>query len=92
MPGWRVVGARCGVEQAVCAPDTWSTERDLALLEPLRANLAFLGIPVPAGAVRFDLVYAPASVRAGLWIGGATLLLLLVAGAVALVRRRSAAA
>ena len=92
MPGWRVVGPRCGAEQAACAPGTWPEGGDLALLEPLRANLAFLGIPVPAGLVRFDLVYAPDSVRTGLWIGGVTLLFVLGSGVLFLWRRRRTAA
>ncbi len=88
MPGWRVVDARCGAEEAACAPSTWPEGNGLALLEPVRANLAFLGIPVPAGPMTFELVYAPDSVRTGLWIGGVTLLFVLGSGALFLWRRR----
>ena len=58
----------------------------------MRANLAFLGIPVPAGRVTFELVYSPDSVRTGLWIGGATLLFVLGSGSLFLWRRRRTAA
>jgi len=92
IPGWQVVDAACGADEAACPEGKWPETGGPALLEPVRANLAFVGIPVPAGPVRFDLVYAPESVRNGLWIGGATLLLLLAAGVVARVRRRSAGA
>lgn len=92
MPGWQVVDAACGAEETACPAGTWPETGGPALLEPVRANLAFLGVPVPAGPVRFDLIYAPESVRNGLWIGGATLLLLLAAGVVASVRRRGTGA
>jgi hypothetical protein len=42
----------------------------------MRANLTLVGVPVPAGSYTFDLVYQPDSIRIGLWISGATLLLL----------------
>ncbi|MCZ7567197.1 MAG: YfhO family protein [Ardenticatenaceae bacterium] len=46
----------------------------------LRADLSFLGLPVPAGTTTVELVYWPASVRDGLFISVATLLFLLVLG------------
>ena len=52
----------------------------LPYLAPVRADLTLVGVPVPAGIVAFDLVYQPASVRYGLWIAGATLLVLIVLG------------
>jgi len=90
MPGWQVVDARCGMEETTCPAGTWPETGGLTFLEPVRTNLAFLGIPAPAGAVRFDLIYAPESTRNGLWIGGVTLLLLILAGILAHVRQRSA--
>ena len=86
-----VVDARCGAEEAACAPSTWPEGNGLALLEPVRANLAFLAIPVPAGPVTFELVYAPDSVHTGLWIGGVTLLFVLGSSALFLWRRRRTA-
>ena len=92
MPGWQVVDARCAGEEATCPAGAWPETGGITFLEPVRANLAFVGIPVPAGPVRFELVYAPQSVRSGVWIGGVTLLLLTVAGILVRVRRRSAGA
>ena len=64
MPGWRV-----DFGQQAAAP----------ALQPLRANLTLLALPVPPGDLTFDLVYQPDSVRLGLWISAATLLLLTLA-------------
>jgi hypothetical protein len=83
LPGWRIEHARCG--DAPCASGDLA---GLPLLQPLRADLTLIGVPLPPGAVRFDLVYAPASVRNGLWIALATLALLLLLGVLAAVRRR----
>jgi uncharacterized membrane protein YfhO len=65
MPGWRAFDV--GVD---------GRKTELALF---RANLTFLGLRVPAGERTIELVYWPSSVRNGLFISGATLILL-VAG------------
>ncbi len=80
MPGWRVEGA-AAAEPVLGLP----------AYEPLRANRSQIAIPIPAGESDFTLVYAPQSVRRGLWIGGATVaagLLLLAAQALARRARR----
>jgi hypothetical protein len=83
MPGWRVEGA---------PPATGESVLGLTPFGVNRANLTLLGIPVPAGSWRFDLVYEPASVRYGLWISAATLAVLgLGSGLAFLWRRRKAA-
>jgi hypothetical protein len=69
-----VTDARCG--QTSCA-DAANPLPALPLLAPVRADLALVAVPVPAGEVAFTLRYAPASVRHGLLIGGVTLLLCL---------------
>jgi hypothetical protein len=74
LPGWEVTDARCG--QTSCA-DAANPLPALPLLAPVRADLALVAVPVPAGEVAFTLRYAPASVRHGLLIGGVTLLLCL---------------
>jgi hypothetical protein len=61
MPGWRVVATR------------WPASVEAPLIQPLRANLTLLGVPVPAGESTIELRYEPASVRIGLWSGAATL-------------------
>lgn len=68
MPGWRIITSQ------------WPTAASAPLAAPLRVNLTLLGAPVPAGMVAFELIYAPDSVRAGLWIGGATVGLLALGG------------
>ena len=60
----------------------------LDLLVPQRANLTLIGVPVPAGAVDFELIYDPRSVRVGLWISLTTLAILLVLGIISLARTR----
>lgn len=54
MPGWRVEQARCDGE-VDCAEEFQLT----------RADLAFIGITTPPGAVSFELVYDPKSARYG---------------------------
>jgi uncharacterized membrane protein YfhO len=56
-----------------------------------RTNLTLLGVPIPAGSWRFDLVYEPASVRIGLWISGVTLILLALGAGIVFWRRSSPA-
>lgn len=69
MPGWQVTNHGIGAEDS--APIF-----GLPAFVPQRANLAFLAIPVPAGAHDLTLTYAPQSVTTGLWISAATLLAL----------------
>ncbi|MCB9138456.1 MAG: hypothetical protein H6642_08930 [Caldilineaceae bacterium] len=73
LPGWRIDNPRCAGD---ACPERNSS--DLPLLEPLRADLALIGVAVPSGDTSFELVYAPDSVRIGLWITLATLLALAV--------------
>jgi hypothetical protein len=79
MPGWRVqpIGAQVS-SPAPPAP-------------PVRTNLTLVGVPVPSGSYTFDLIYQPDSIRLGLWISGATVLLLgLVVAGRLLWNRRAA--
>jgi hypothetical protein len=73
MPGWRAQ-ARTATGESQALP-------------VLRADLAFLGIPVGPGATHIELTYRPASVTAGLALTVGTLAMLGVAWA---WRRRSA--
>ena len=75
MPGWRVQNVMCA---GGCQNET---PLGLQAFAPQRANLTLVGVPVPAGSFTFDLVYQPDSIRAGLWISGATLLVLVVLAA-----------
>ncbi len=75
MPGWRVQNVTCGGGCPDAAP------LGLRAFAPQRANLTLVGIPVPAGSFAFDLVYQPDSIRVGLWISAATLLVLVVLAA-----------
>jgi hypothetical protein len=84
MPGWQVIGADCGPQAAAC-DELQPLVAGLQFFTPYRANLSFVGLVVPAGPVRFELRYWPASVRNGLWISGTTLLLL---GIIAIGRGR----
>lgn len=81
MPGWRIANAKCrdqrAPENAECTTSQ-SPSANLQALTVYRTNLTLIGVAVPPGAVRFELVYWPASVRNGLWISGTTLLILLV--------------
>jgi len=84
MPGWRVEAALCdgepGCDVAMDGP---------ALLQPLRADLAFIGVWTPPGAVSFELVYDPDSARYGRLISLIALALIVYyAGWRWLVRRR----
>ena len=67
MPGWRV---QTEAQAGMPTPQ-----------QPVRADLTLVGIPVPAGAYTFDLIYQPDSIRLGLWISGAAVLLLAAATA-----------
>jgi hypothetical protein len=77
MPGWQVRAATCGTPEGAC-DGLQSPLANLQFFTPYRANLSFVGLLVPAGPVRFELHYWPTSVRNGLWVSGATLLLLLI--------------
>jgi hypothetical protein len=76
LPGWEI-------GQRSCSGHACPTQDEQArpYFLPMRANLTLLGIWLPAGVSTFVLRYDPPSVQQGLWIRGATLLLLL--GAVA---------
>jgi len=84
MPGWRVREAECAVRGAQFGVQDSGCER----LRVVRANLTFIGVPVPPGVVEFDLVYWPHSVFYGLVISGVTVILLALVSAVRLGRRR----
>ena len=73
MDGGQVVDAMCG---SVACPV--ADEQGRAYWLPMRADLTLLGIWLPAGESEFVLRYDPPSVRVGLWISGATLLLLVI--------------
>jgi hypothetical protein len=70
MPGWEATVVNGGVRRNVPV---------------LRTDLTFLGLPLMAGESTVELTYRPASVRLGLLVSAATLLLLV---AVALLSRR----
>jgi hypothetical protein len=65
MPGWQVEQATCD-DASACA--IGASIAELALLEPLRADLTLVGVPVAAGVTEFDLVYRPRSIIYGLAI------------------------
>lgn len=69
----------------------WQARLDGAAVPALRADLAFLGVLVPAGDHRLELDYRPPGYRAGLAISGASLVLLaaLVLAGPSPVRRRA---
>ena len=54
----------------------WEARLDGASVPTLRADLAFLGVLVPAGDHRLELSYRPPGYRAGLALSGASLVLL----------------
>jgi 4-amino-4-deoxy-L-arabinose transferase-like glycosyltransferase len=66
MPGWQATVRRPGEEASSPTP-------------VLRADVAFLGVPVGPGDSIVDVSYRPASVRVGLLISGALLALLALA-------------
>jgi hypothetical protein len=72
MPGWRVEEAECRAQQMECV-NLQSPIPNLPPLSVMRANLTFIGVPIPPGQIGFELVYWPESVRFGLWISGGTL-------------------
>lgn len=74
MPGWRVTAIEC--EGGVSCEVGGAHTSGLPLLAPVRANVSLVAIALPAGDVRFILEYAPDSVRTGLIISSATILLL----------------
>jgi hypothetical protein len=76
MPGWSVRSAECGLRNADCPQSPIANLQSFAVY---RANLSFIGVPLPAGHTSFDLVYWPDSVHYGLWISGAALGLLSLA-------------
>lgn len=78
MPGWRVDGA----------PASGAEILGLPAFSVQRAHLAFMAVPLPAGSYTFDLVYDPSEVRRGLFISGATLLVLVAVVVAGLLRRR----
>jgi uncharacterized membrane protein YfhO len=53
----------------------WKVQLDGLATEPLRADLALLAVPVPAGEHRIALAYAPRSWRWGRVVSGISLLL-----------------
>jgi hypothetical protein len=69
MPGWEVRNLSCAPGTEGCTMGGAAGE----LFRPVRADLTLVAVPVPAGTLQFDLVYAPASVRWGLWISAVTL-------------------
>jgi hypothetical protein len=75
MPGWRV--EECRGEQFSVFSDR-SSVLGLQPLSVYRTNLTLLGVPLPAGADCFALVYWPDSVRLGLWISAGALALFVV--------------
>jgi hypothetical protein len=73
LPGWTVIDLACG--NATC-PQTDVEGRPY--FAPVRANLTLVGLWVPAGDSTFQLRYAPDSVRFGLWISGATMVVIVL--------------
>lgn len=87
LPGWTVAAPTCGT--ATC-PFTDGAGRSYFL--PMRANLALVGVWLPAGANSFTLRYDPPTVRWGLWISGGTLSVLVLLALWHVARRPAAAA
>lgn len=83
LPGWEV---RCAGGCPAAAPVL-----GLPAYSVSRAHLAFLAVPLPAGAHEFELVYRPTSVRRGLAISGAALAVLAAAMLWAAAHRRRGA-
>jgi uncharacterized membrane protein YfhO len=68
----------------------WKAEVDGRPAEILRANYAFRAVTVPAGAHTVSMVFRPASWSLGLALSVLTVLVLLVGGSIAWLRRRNA--
>ena len=83
LPGWTILDATC--DGGPCPSQDDSGQ---AYLTPVRADYALVGVWLPPGHVTFDLAYQPASVIVGLWISGATLLLIACVGGWRLLARR----
>jgi hypothetical protein len=66
----------------------WRATADGRAVPVLPVNHLMLGVAVPAGASRVDLEYAPASVRAGLFLGLLALALLAGTGGATVLRPR----
>ncbi len=82
MPGWQV--------RNTAPQGTVPHESGLSTFTPYRVDLTLLGVLIPPGPVRFELVYWPQSGQRGLWISGSTLalLVLLVGWRIGTRRRR----
>ena len=85
MPGWHVSRSQCSGH--TCA-ETAAALDGVPLLQPVRADLTLIGIAIPSGQNSFDLSYWPDSLRIGLWVSGATMALLGLAGGIHWRRRR----
>jgi hypothetical protein len=72
MPGWRVEAAQS--QQATDGQGQEIEGRQELTVQ--RVNLTLLGVPLPPGRHSFHVVYAPESVRLGLWISSLTLAVL----------------
>jgi hypothetical protein len=73
-------------------PAGWRASARGRQLRTLTVNGAFLGVRVPAGTERIDLDFAPPGFRAGIALGGAAALGLLILASLSYVRRRSGVA
>jgi len=73
LPGWVASNVSCAT--ATCPV---SDGEGRPYFEPMRADLALVGLWLPGGNSTFSLHYDPLTVRLGLWISGITLLILLL--------------
>jgi hypothetical protein len=64
----RGIARRCLLIVAVTAMPGWRITVDGRTVEAVRANVAFLGVPVKAGAQRVRVRYEPAAFRVGLFL------------------------
>jgi hypothetical protein len=71
LPGWRAENPQCEGSASCTGSPLFAP--GLPLWSVQRTNLTLIGVPVAPGAVHFELVYWPESVRSGLWISGVTL-------------------
>jgi hypothetical protein len=85
MPGWRVQNVTCTGGCVETAP------LGLPAFVPQRTNLTLVGVPIPPGSYRFELVYQPLSVRWGLGISGGALLILAALGLWRALKRKARA-